>query len=1038
VSKSPFVCRKFPTYPLIDRCCSALSLAGSLVLCLAAAGAALPTDESGFGVVVRSWDTSQGLPQNSVTVLLQTRDGYLWVGTKSGLARFDGVRFRQFGLQDGLTAGAVSALLEARDGALWVGTPDRGVFRWQDGRVTNLCAELSNRQVTALAETAGGTIWIGTGAGLDRWNGGQLAHQGAREGVSNVLVRTLYVDRSGTLWAASGIAGIFQLRDEKFVPEPAPFAFPAHKQGYCFLEDRDAGLWLSIGDGFLLRKSAGSWQTYSSESNGVPWRYVDCLAQTVNGTLWAGSSGEGLAYFNGNRFLRISKENGLSDDFVLSAVADREGNLWAGTLVGGLNRLARKQLVTLAEPEGLTNAFIRSIAESADGALWVVTRNGGLYRGDHDHFVQYLSPNIPEDNTAAYNWPGVYLNSDSILAAQDGTLWLGGRQRLFHLGNTSSKMFGLNGNPSWLEDDTVTTLAEDASHAVWIGTSSGQIVVSRKGEFFTVPGVSRNVPVAAITCTADGTVWAGTSGSGVLQLRNNTLVSTLTSRQGLGSDFITALAVGRDGTLWIATDGGGLSHWKDGRCLQFSARQGLPESPISQILEDEDGDLWLGSMHGICRVKRSDLEALATQQLDVLQPLMIGEAEGMLAEECCSGSSPNCFKSRNGRLYFSTVKGLVVIDPRHYRPADLPPITRLEEVVFNGKIISENGDGGKVVIPPGRGNFEFHYTGLGNAVLEKVQFHYRLTSADSAWVEVGTRRTAYYSQLPPGKYHFEVIARSGEEHWPPNGASLDLVLQPYFYETWWFFASLLGLAAIAVIQIVRTISYRKFQRRLHWIEMQNAVEKERTRIAKDIHDDLGASLTQVTMLSEHGQAANPQSESVSQTFAKIAEKTVLCIQAMDEIVWAVNPKNDNLPRLARYICRHADECFDSSDIRCWQIVPEDLPNLVVRADVRHNLFLAVKEALHNVLKHSQASQIWLEIRLRDRVLQIEIKDNGCGFSVPQADFNRNGLRNMKTRMAEIGGSSECDSQPGGGTRVHFAVNLPATGESPAQHGISMP
>jgi signal transduction histidine kinase len=220
--------------------------------------------------------------------------------------------------------------------------------------------------------------------------------------------------------------------------------------------------------------------------------------------------------------------------------------------------------------------------------------------------------------------------------------------------------------------------------------------------------------------------------------------------------------------------------------------------------------------------------------------------------------------------------------------------------------------------------------------------------------------------------------------------------------------------------------------------MQSAVEKERSRIAKDIHDDLGASLTQVTLLSELGQSAAGQPEAAGQTFGKIADKARLAVQALDEIVWAVNPRNDNLPPLVRYICRHADECFDSSSIRCWQKVPDDLPNLLVRAEVRHNLFLAVKEALHNVLKHSQATEVWLQLQLQDHALHLEIKDNGCGFAVSQADLTRSGLKNMRTRLAEIQGTMELDSQPNRGTQVRFSVKLPPTPEPLPRDGISMP
>ena len=1019
-------------------------LLAGMLCCVVASGATSTTNESETGFVVRSWNTKRGLPQNTVTALLQTRDGYLWVGTKSGLARFDGVRFRLFGEADGLPTAPIVALLEARDGAVWVGMAGYGAFRWKDGSVTNLHKELSNAQVTALTETGDGSIWIGTGAGLDRWAGGQITHQGQQVGLPRQYVRALHTSRNGTLWAAISDLGIFQLRDGKFVPEPAPFVVPTQKPAYCILEDRAGRLWLSIGNGYLLCNKDGVWKVYD-KSDGVPFDYVDCMAETVKGTLWAGSMGEGLAYLDGNRFLPFTTRDGLSDDVVLSVLADREGNLWAGTLAHGLTRLTPKRVVTLAEPEGLTNVNVRSISESADGTLWVTSRPGGLYRGEHDRFVKFTAP-IPTIPLAPEATPeptprGIFFSAESVLAAKDGTLWLGTEASLAHLAGSNSIIWKYSPQYSsnqWLHGDGIIALAEDATHALWIGTRQGKLRICRNGEFLSVTGVTNNSPVVAIACAPDGTVWAATRGSGVMRLRNNAFDSTLTKREGLGSDSTSCLHAGRDGTIWIGTVGGGLSRWKNGRSVHFTSRQGLPAGTISQILEDDEANLWLGSTRGICRVERSDLESLATGKIGMVQSLTIGETEGMLTEECSIDSSPNCLKSRDGRLYFTTLNGLVVIDPQHYHPVPVSPIVRFEEVVFNGRTISEGGDG-EIVIPPGRGNLEFNYTGLGQAISENIHFRYRLVGAerDPDWDEAGTRRTAYYSQLPPGRYAFQVMARAADGLWPKTGASLTLVLQPHFYETWWFYTSLLSGAALALIQVIRVISHRKLQQRLHWAEMQSAVEKERSRIAKDIHDDLGASLTQVILLSEIGEGTSPHPNDVSQTFLKIAEKTRQTVQSLDEIVWAVNPKNDNLPRLLRYICRHADECFDSSNIRCWQKVPPDLPNLVVHADVRHNLFLVVKEALHNVLKHSNATQVWLHITLEGQLLRIEIKDDGCGFSAPQTESPRSGLKNMESRLTEIGGRITLDSQPGSGTRVCLAVNLPTIPLPSSPHGISM-
>lgn len=993
-------------------------------LLLSATVSAVTLGEGSLGFAVRAWQAEQGLPQNTVNAIVQTRDGYLWLGTQNGLVRFDGVGFKVFGLRQGLQSVDVRALLEDRDGALWVGTSGGGVSRGRDGHFTTFTQRdgLAGNIVTSLAQDGEGSLWIGTTMGLSQWRAGRFSSFTEKEGPPGLGVRGLYTDRGGHLWITTGQDGLFQFQQGKLVEVPIAFPNPSQKTVYSLLEDRKGRLWIGVGNGVLLCREGGVWRRYDA-TQGLPSTYLTTLLEAGDGTLWAGSLDEGLFYRKGSQFLHLSQHDGLSDNAVRSLLEDREGDLWVGTRAGGLNRVAPRKLATLAAPQGLTNEFVRSIAESPDGTLWAATTGGGLYRYQGGTFTAFVPGSTSEE----------YRFVESVVATRDGTLWWGGSQGLFSLTDQNILGIYLGGSVSWLRGDSILSMREDREKGLWVGTARGQLRRLLDGQFTTPATGLPADPLVAMAQSADGTFWIGTGGSGVLALKGSQ-VSTFTTRQGLGSDFIRALFVDHEGTLWIGTAGGGLSRWRDGHIVNFTTKEGLVDDTVSQVLEDDAGNLWLGCNRGICRLSKRELNELAERKISFVHPLVFGKSEGMLAEECSSGSSPACFKSKSGLLCFATVKGVVLVDPKRQQVNERPPAVLLEEVVFNGEawepreMLPAAGKGAAraaVMIPPGGRNIEFHYTGLSFTAPDKVRFRFQLVGLDSDWVEAGTRRVAYYPHVPHGHYTFRVIACNSDGVWNKTGAVLDVLMRPYFYQTWWFLGAATAAAAAGLALVVRDASQRKLRRQLQMLEMQHAVDQERTRIAKDIHDDLGASLTQITLLSELGKSAVGQPEQAEQHFAKIGGKSRLVVQSLDEIVWAVNPKNDNLVRLVEYLCRFADECFESTDIRCWQEVPEGLPNLPVHAEVRHNFFLAVKEAFNNVLKHAGATEVWLRIAFAEQTLRLEIEDNGSGFTREEADVSRSGLKNMKTRIEEIGGQMELETGPQRGTRVRFSIRLEA-------------
>ena len=994
--------------------------------------------ENGF--VARAWDAGRGLPQNTVNAMIRSRDGYLWLGTENGLASFDGVRFRVFGVQDGLPSSAIRALLEDHQGALWVGTLG-GASCWQSGWMRSFTEKdgLAGNVINALAEDSEGSVWIGTDRGLSRWRAGRIESFGPASGLPDKSIYTLHVDRHGHLLVAVWSEGVYEYRDGKFTELPLDFPNKKRKIARCVFDDARGRLWVSAGNGVLMCREPGGEKRYTAK-DGVPFAHITCMAETSAGLLCAGTFNQGLYMFLDGRFVRLQQPGMRFDDAICSLLPDDDGNLWVGTRASGLIHLMAKQLTTVAAAQGLTNEYTRSVAEAPDGTLWIASSGNAAYGLTGNRITATLVDRIP-------NSGGLFTFTESVLARRDGWLWAGAAEMigafnargesLTFRGEDRTETIKQAANSPWLRHDNVQAMCEGANEDLWVGTRMGQLRVLHNGNFREPAAYTNSAAIVALTRGPEGTIWVGTSGAGLLCVADGP-VPRLTAAPQLPSQFVLALHIDRAGTLWVGTAGSGLIGWQNGRFTDFNIREGLPDNTISQILEDDAGNLWLGGNRGIFRLRRRELEDWMEGKTKLLHPRVFGEEAGMLAEECSQGSSPNCFKSRNGLLYFTTVRGVVIIDPKRYLAADPLPEALIEDMQVNGQMFfggkpteeiscRDNpesvklNDGGRLTVPAGRRDLQFDFTGLTPSAPESVRFRYRLAGLEPQWTEAGLRRTAYYSHLPPGRYRFEVMACNRDGLWNEAAAGLNLHLQPYFYETRWFQAAGLGLLALALALVVRAVSHRRLRRRLELIELQSAVEKERSRIARDIHDDFGSSLTQIALMCDLGK--NLHSEAGGH-FNKVADKARAVVRTLDEIVWAVNPKNDNLVRTVGYITRFGFECFQSSPIRCCQQVPSGLPKWTVHAEVRHNLFLVVKEALNNVLKHSQAAEVWLRLTLDGQAVCLEIEDNGRGFEPAETDEHRSGLRNMRTRIEGIGGTMSLVSRPGQGTKVSFKIVIP--------------
>ncbi len=988
----------------------------------------------------RSWQKEQGLPPGPVRALTQTHDGYIWIGGDDGLARFDGLRFVPFGIQQGIKCGRVSALFEDHAGALWIGSSDSGLSCWRNNRLTTLITRngLPTDGITALTEDAAGRLWIGTEAGLILWQDGRLLPLAAAEPFKGRAITALYRDRQGTIWISFKGAGVFQFNHDALIPLAGEAMADLLQDAHCILMDQAGRLWIGAGEDFIHCREAGRWLRYRIPRNRFR-SYVSALAEEQDGTLWAGAGAGGLVPFKDGNIVAFPAGAGLAGNTVESLLTDNEGRLWVGTDTG-LNRLERKTLFALSQSEGLGFGAAQGLAEVTPGVIWVGKSNDGLYRWDGRSFSRLSTAGLlPHDSQIT-----------TLLVTRNGFCWVATPNSLLLYKDSIAVADEVERMES--APPGITALAEDREGALWAGTRDGKIRRLYQDQWQDPGEISQTNPVSSLVEDKDGSMWIGTEGGGLYRFANGSF-HRLGKSEGLLTDAIRTLYLDAQGVLWIGTADNGLSRRANGQIANFTPREGLPDATVSQILEDDSGRLWLGTSRGIVCVNKSRLAELAAGKISSVYPKLFGQAEGMLSAECSSGFFPAGLKTKSGLLWFSTLKGVVVVDPRAQPNTVLPPRTVLEEVLVDGQPVprldssraedarenmrestqtqNEASQPELLRITPGKHQVEFLYTGLSFDAPELIRFRYRLDGLDSDWEDAGTRRAAFYPYLPPGDYRFHVAACNSDGIWSGNDPELEVIVLRHFWQAWWFL-TLAGLGLmVSVGGAVRIVVKRKLHRRLKLLEQERALERERTRIAQDLHDEMGAKLCRISFLSEHARRGDLPARELKDQITSISDASREVLHSLDEIVWAVNPQNDTLEHVASYIGQYAQEYFQMTGIRCELDIPAQLPAYPFSSQMRHHLFLAAHEALTNILKHAGATQTKISVVINDATFTIRISDNGKGFDVaavesktePGSATAGDGLVNMRRRLTDIGGQYRIESVPGQGTTVTFVIPL---------------
>lgn len=994
-----------------------LSIATILVGSLSPVFGATQLTENGYAISI--WQTEDGLPQNSVTSIAQTSDGYIWIGTYGGLARFDGVRFKTFDtietpqLQDGRI---VSLHVDNQD-QLWIGHDSGRITRFAQGKFINvpLLNHVDEPKVIGISSENDGAVWAFTESGtLENVSTHKLLRP---ENLSRAPRTTnFFRDAAGTLWLTVDGA-LYHIENSQLKVRDLGYA---KYTGFVVGDApaRDSGLWI-VRDTVVKKYVGGTWRDETS----MPWNEdsVTAMLELHDGRLAIGTVSRGLYILSaGENWVHIDHTSGLPQDWVRCLFEDREGNLWIGAGTGGLAKLHTSALSVLDMPDQWQGRTVLSVAPASDGSLWVGTEGAGLYqynRGTWRHF----------GNDEGLANPFVW----SITQGEGEDLWVG---------TWGSGVYQLRDGKLTSKRELDPTLAPAfalsyvaATKTLWVGSAAG--LTSFKNDIARRHDQARSDVPPTVSCLAPAKgdrIYVGLrdGGLGIYKDGDWTLYN---AAQGLSSNSVQCLLVDSEGTLWLGTADGGLSRFKNGKFSNVSVKQGLTSNAICHIEEDHLGNLWISTHRGILRIRKAELSDCCDGKTKAIRVQSFDREDGLPTVEFSGGLQAAGCKTIDGKLWFTSNKGVVAINPSKLESNTLAPNVLIEAINGDGRIFEPDES---IVLPAINQRLEVEFTALSFTSPNKVSFKYRLEGFEKDWTQPNGKRVAIYSHLPAGSYQLRVIAANNDGVWNETGAVMNFTVLPFYWQRSWFIALVAGAVILLIVYAARYEARRRLHRRLEALERQRAIESERTRIARDIHDDIGSSLTRITMLSQGVRSDTPEHQKdviLNNIYGTARELT----RSLDEIVWAVDPHHDTLESLALYIGKFAQDFLSAAGIRCRLDISDVLPAGTVSTQTRHHLFLAFKEALNNAVKHANATEVRIALTAEESHFVVTIEDNGRGLPGSGNSANDepprrlgHGLENMRERLASIGGECSFEVGSNGGTRIIFRCRMDMPMDSP--------
>ncbi len=945
---------------------------------------------------IMTWQDGSGLPGQRVQALVQTDDGYLWIATDRGLAYFDGKEFHALPLEE--QHSDVNALARGNGGALWIGTARGEVLKRIGTKIETILPVGTpglEPGIRILQEDRDGALWITT------WNHqiGCFDHgkwnlrstwKPILGGGAQVRVDS---DRRPIVYSGVGVWRVTAGKLEEAMRWPSGSIASFHAIG-------KNGWWLSDGRRVAL------WRDGKPTGNPAPpkWgvRELTHGIEDRNGNLWLASAGHGVLRYGADGSVReFNADSGMGGNFILSLCEDSDGCIWVGTDGGGLSRITPGLFTLVGRRDGLASEQVTAVCPDGRGSIWVGTRGDGV--------CCISGGEVSRIRAADALWGTIEVTA--LASDSGGRVWVGTeRQGLLPLkdGQTEERIpLPLGG--------AINALYHDQMGRLWIGQRTrNKVTVLEDGKpvVFDLANASGDIDIRVIAEDANGAMWFGTAGSGLWRWQDRKF-QQFTGKDGLGGESVRALLPEADGSLWIGLESGGIARWQNGHFSVCARERGLPRGPIGGFLNDERDGLWWNARDGIFHLDKQALcDALGQPRLR-LNLVHFDRADGLVDLEGEGGQSVAC-KTPDGRLWFATNHGVATARPGLYQPNNMMPPAVIKSVTVDGREIQNGAE-----IPDGARKIEFQLVGLDLAHTSGMRFFHRIDGLDDDWVNADS--PVNYAHLPPGAYLFRVKAVNRDNVWSPQETLFRFKVLPPFWRTTWFVTSTVLAGVVLTTAITLLAARARLRRKLAAFRIKQALEEERSRIARDLHDQLGTSLTEIAFLGDalrHGLPEGQSSEGAAQLSLRARET----IRAMDETVWVLNARNDRIESLVTYLSRSVSERCARVGLRCRINVPAQVNDHPIDAERRHAIFLACSEALHNVIKHARAAEVRFSFSQQAKRLAFEIKDDGRGFD-PAAVTSGNGLLNLRERLAALKGVATIVSEPGEGACIRLELPL---------------
>lgn len=975
----------------------------------------------------RAWTKRDGLPQNSVTSIAQTPDGYLWFGTMEGLARFDGTSFFTLNTRNTPQLGMnyILALLADQDSALWIGTNGAGLLRLRNGEIVrlNVPCEQEHLAIREFNEDHHGNVWVATTAGLAQFRGDSLIHLfTVADGLPANLVYSSAQDQRGRILALTP-KGVWI------------------REGECFEPYIVRTTW---GSGAKKGKPIGpTMYAGKRELNAAPTK----LFCDHRGALWIGTADEGLFVLSGDTMRNIGSKEGLGSGPVSALYEDQRGTLWVGKTMGGVSRIVNGRITSFASSDGLSGDEVHSILEDREGVLWVGVATGGVNRFINSKFTTFRTGVSAVENmvwglfadrlgrlmasTAAgalveYRngmfvpaavLPGRKPEGGTIFAfVQDhrGDRWAGGAGGVTRYSDRGVRYYAV-GNTMSLEEDRYGRIWAASSEGLWCFAGDQSYLVR------TSAG-KRLVKLRDVATDRSGNLWIAFRDSGVTKYRlpamsgkepilDATSAVEFTRRQGLFSDWVTSMVVDSGGTVWVAPLAGGVNVIRGGKVSALSSAQGLPEESIMGIALDSLGWVWLTSNNGVHRLNVAEVFDYCDGRRPSISVQSFGTSDGMYSDEFNGGYQACVACTPDGKLWFPSTFGVVMVDPAHLPTNTVPPAIVLERVrIDNMEGIPRPG----AEYPPGNGELEFHFVGLSSNAPERIQFHYMLEGFNQDWIDAGTRREAFYTNIPPGRYRFRVLARNADGIWNEAGISFPFTLRPHFAQTVWF-GVLIGVLVISLVTAVWYFYKRDRDRELQASKLESKLSQAQLQILEMQLQPhfLFNTLNGIMVLIKH------EPDMASRMIARLSEFLRLTLESAGEQEVTLRRE---LEYLNRYIQIEQLRFGDRLTVE-QRVDPDDLealvPNLILQPLVEN----AIR---HGVSKRRGPARISVEARRENGSLTIHVRDNGGGLDGGDGEGVKEGIgiRNTRTRLQYLYGAAQgfdLSSPEGGGVDVRLTI-----------------